>query len=145
MKPIIKKQEDKKDVYFSIYWSKLKKADKYDIASSVPSMGGIYELYYMDDRKKLNLMFMDWVWFGGLRSRLRRLTDSELTFEPEHKRLLVTYDCYYRYALCSSSNDMQDVIFFFGKTHFPDSDFAHSGRYENIFLTEHSPEKIVTI
>lgn len=145
MDPIILKQEDKSDVYFSVYWSKLRKAEKYDIASVVPSVGGIYELYYMDDRKKLNLMFIDWVWYGGLRSRLRKITDPELIYEPKHKKILETHDCYYRYSLSGSSSDMKDVLYFFGKTHFPENDFEHSGRYDTIFLEEYSPEKIVTI
>ncbi len=145
IEPVIKKREDGRDVYFSVYWSKFRKAEKYDIVTVVPSVGGIYELYYMDDKKKLNLMFVDWVWYGGLRSRLRKITDPVLIYEPEHRKILEQYDCYYRYSMSSSSMDMKDVIFFFGKTHFPDRDFDHSGRYDNIFLTEHSPEKIVTI
>lgn len=145
MDPLIVKQEDKREVYYSVYWSKFRKAEKYDIASAVPSVGGVYELYYMDEKKKLNLMFIDWVWYGGLRSRLRKITDPELIYEPRHKKILETHDCYYRYSLSSSSNDMKDVLYFFGKTHFPEDDFEHSGRYDTIFLEEHSPEKIVTL
>ncbi len=145
MEPVIKKKEDNKEVFFQVYWSLLKKADKYEISSSVPSLGGIYELYYMDEKKKLNLMFIDWVWYGGLRSRLRRQTDSVLIYTPEHKKILENYDCYYRYSLSNSSKDMMDIIYFFGKSHFPDQDFEHSGRYDTIYLTEHSPQKIVTV
>jgi len=143
--PTIIKKVDKREVFFSIHWSVLKKADKYDISASVPSIGGIYELYYMDEKKKLNLMFMDWVWYGGLRSRLRRLTDVTLIYTPEHKKILENYTCYYRYSLSNSSNDMMDIIFFFGKSHFPNRDFEHSGRFDTIYVTEHSPQKLITL
>ncbi len=145
MEPVIKKKEDSREVFYQVYWSVLQKADKYTISSSVPSLGGIYELYYMDEKKKLNLMFLDWVWYGGLRSRLRRQTDAALIYTPEHRKILENHDCYYRYSLSNSSNDMMDILYFFGKINFPDREFDHSGRYDTIYLTEHAPQKIVTV
>ena len=57
IEPTIEKLEDIDAVYYTVRWSNLRKADKYDIVKMVPSVSGIFELYYMDDKKKLNLFF----------------------------------------------------------------------------------------
>ena len=41
---------------FCLYWSHLMEADKYSVSQKIPSVSGIYELYYEDDEKKLNLL-----------------------------------------------------------------------------------------
>ena len=48
LKPIIIKEEDKSDVYYTLTWTALTRADKYKITTSVPAIAGMYELYYMD-------------------------------------------------------------------------------------------------
>ncbi len=142
---IIKRLKDN-DVYFTILWSELKKAEKYKINASVPAESGVFELYYMDDSKRLNLMYIERVWFGGLRSTIRKLTDPELEFDPKWKEILSKYDCYYRYTLSASSRDMEDVLFYFSEVLFPGSDrCTSSGRYINIFLNEESPENFDTV
>ena len=70
-KPIVKKLVKKKNAYFTVSWSRLKKSDKYDIIKSVPSEAGIYELYYMDEKEKLCLFYLGKSWYGGLRNELR--------------------------------------------------------------------------
>ena len=145
-KPEIKKQEDSGNVYYIVNWSALQKADKYDIIKTVPSVSGIYELYYMDEKKKLNLFYVSKAWYGGLRHSLRKLTDPELVRDPARHKVLNDYDCYYRYSLTNSYADMSDIIYFFARTYFPPSVKAeHSGRYIDIFVDEHSPDKIITI
>lgn len=146
MKTIINKRIKDENVYFTVLWSELKKAEKYKINASVPSESGVFELYYMDDSKRLNLMYIERVWFGGLRSSIRKLTDPELEFDPKWKEILSRYDCYYRYALSSHSRDMEDVLFYFSEVLFPGSDrCTSSGRYLNIFLNEESPENFNTV
>ncbi len=142
---IVKRVKDG-DAYFEVRWSGLKKAQKYDINASVPAESGVFELYYMDDSKRLSLMYIERVWFGGLRSTIRKLTDPELVIDPNWKSVLTEYDCYYRYALSDSNKDMEDVLFYFSEVLFPKKNrCADSGRYRNIFLTEESPEKFDTV
>ena len=144
-KTIIKRVKDG-DAYFTVLWSELEKAGKYKINASVPAESGIFELYYMDDSKRLNLMYIERVWFGGLRSTIRKLTDPELEFDPKWKEVLLRYDCYYRYTLSASSRDMEDVLFYFSEVLFPGSDrCTSSGRYTNVFLIEESPENFDTV
>lgn len=146
MKTSIIKRVKEDDAYFTVLWSELKKAEKYAINASVPAESGIFELYYMDDSKRLNLMYIERVWFGGLRSTIRKLTDPELEFDLKWKEVLFRYVCYYRYTLSAKSRDMEDVLFYFSEVLFPGSDrCTSSGRYKNIFLNEESPENFDTV
>ena len=146
MEPRIQKKVDEGNAYYTVYWSKLEKADKYRIISAVPAEAGIYELYYMDNHKQLNLMRMSRVWYGGLRSRLRRNTDIELLEDSPLKEKLSEYDCYYRYTIIRSFGDMQDILFFFaGRLKPGDTTVPDSGRYIDIYVEEWSPDKVVTV
>ncbi|MBN1698480.1 MAG: hypothetical protein JW881_13275 [Spirochaetales bacterium] len=146
MQPVVEKRERDESVYYTIRWSRLTKVDKYTIASAVPAVGGIFELYYEDVKKKLNLFFVSKAWFGGLRNQIRKQTDPELEDDPYRKNILNTYPCYYRYTMLESSSDMADILFFFAQTYFPHKMKAEdSGRYEQIFIKELSDDKIVTI
>lgn len=130
-------------VYFSIYWSPLKKADRWSIATSIPAVGGVFELYWKDDHQHLRLFTVGNARYGGLRSEIRRLTDSELAEEPKMAALLADKEIWYRYSISNSSNDMADVVWFFRKTYFPENPaVSHSGRYKKIYVKEISPDKV---
>lgn len=147
MKPVISREAEGDCVYFTVRWSRLTLADKYRIVTGVPSVAGIYELYSMDEKKKLNLFHVASVWFGGLRNELRARTDPELEQDPVRRRILEERDCYYRYSLIENSDDMADILFFFDRTYFPGNEprFQPSGRYVHIHVKELSDDKIVTI
>ena len=146
-KPVTAKLEDSRgSVYFTIVWSPLAKAEKYHIIKSVPSDAGIYELYSMDPKGKLNLFYFGKSWYGGLRNQLRFRTDPELETDLKRREVLSKYDCYFRYSLLGNNDDMTDVLFFFAQTYYPGSTlYKPSGRYENVFVKEESSDKIVTI
>lgn len=145
-KPIVQKREKARNVYFTVSWSRLRKSDKYEIVKSVPSDAGIYELYYMDDKGKLCLFYVGKSWYGGLRNELRVRTDVELEIDAARKAILEEYDCWYRWSLISSSDDMADILFFFAQTYLPGLKSVHpSGRYEHIYVNEQDADKIVTI
>lgn len=134
--------------YFTLYWSPIEKADKYSIVTKVPAVGGIIELYYLDDKKKLNLFMITRSWYGGLRSTLREHTDPILEEDPYRLSILEKYkdSVYYRYSMCESHPDMIDVVFFLSETYASGSPGTiHSGRYEKIFLNEIDGNKMVTI
>jgi hypothetical protein len=146
MKPVITKQVEDGVAFFTVRWSPLRKAEKYDIVRHVPSMAGFFELYYMDTNKTLHLFYVSRVWIGGLRSRLRKLTDPDLEDDPKRKHILETRDCYYRYSLSESFMDLTDVFFFFSETYYPHTSTAEdSGRYDEIYVKEVSSEKLITI
>mgnify|MGYP000980731582 CR=1 FL=1 len=63
LKPIIIKEEDKNDAYYTLTWTALTRADKYKVTTSVPAIAGMYELYYMDTHKRLNLLAITHAWY----------------------------------------------------------------------------------
>jgi hypothetical protein len=100
----------------------------------------------MDAHHRIHRMFMTRVWYGGLRAQLRRDTDPELVTDDRLRHILESYTCYYRYTLSENFMDMVDILYFFASAHLPDRKVpSHSGRYEQIFLEEVAPDKIVTI
>ncbi|MCL2237067.1 MAG: hypothetical protein FWC05_02290 [Treponema sp.] len=135
------------DVYYFVQWSPLCKADKYDIISRVPSLAGVFEIYWMDEKKRLRLFVVGQTNYGGLRSEIRRITDPELCKNDENaKKILEEKEIWYRYAPTDSANIMADVIWFFMQTYFPEKENnKHSGRYENVFLKESAPDKLLWV
>lgn len=111
-------------------------------------MGGLAELYYMDDHGKLNLFCVTRTWYGGLRAAIRAMTDPELEKDPARHRILEDHPgkIYYRYTLTESLKDMNDILFFFMQTLSPGTDaIKDSGRYAHIYLNEIDPQKLTTV
>ena len=133
-------------MHFTVRWSVLKKADRWDIAKSVPAVGGIYEIYWMDDHQHLRMLMVGHARYGGLRSEIRRLTDPELTQNPRLSAILDEEEIWYRYAPTNSAADMADLVWYFRKTYFPeDPGVSHSGRYKRMFMNESAPDKVAWV
>jgi len=135
------------DAYYSVEWSPLSKADRYEIITKVPALAGVFEIYWMDEDNHLRLFNVGKTDYGGLRSELRRLTDPELCKDNEKTRkILDEKEIWYRYTLTDSSNVMADVIWFFMQTYFPEkTSLKHSGRFNNIYLKESAPDKLIWV
>jgi hypothetical protein len=145
-KPIVQKLVRGAAAYFTVSWSRLSKSDKYDIIKSVPSEAGIYELYYKDEKDKLCLFYVGKSWYGGLRNELRARTDVELEKDPARRAILDEKNCWYRWTLISSSDDMADILWFFAQTYLPGTlSVKASGRYERVYVKEIDADRIVTI
>lgn len=147
MEYLIKGEEYRGDGYFTVSWSPFAKADKYEIVTKVPAVGGIAELYYMDLEGKLNLFCLQRSWYGGVRSMIRERCDASLEKDPYRLSVLVKWRdrLYYRYSRSESAPDMADVMFFFMETYSPGSGVCeHSGRYNRIFLKEIDTGKLTT-
>lgn len=141
--PGISAKVKKGEAYYTVVWSPLKKADKYEITLKVPSVAGLYELYRMDKEKKLNLLAVTHAWYGGLRSQLRAAVDPELTEDPVRKAQIENAELYYRYAPSDSLDNILDVVWFLHSTYFPDDvRVDHSGRYSRMYLSEKAPDKL---
>jgi len=147
MKCGITAMEKKGDVYYYVNWSPLAKADRYDIISKVPSVAGIFEIYWMDENKRLRMFVVGQTNYGGLRSEIRRITDPELCKNDEKARkILEEKEIWYRYSPTDSAKVMADVIWFFMQTYFPEkTNIKHSDRYENIFVKESEPDKLMWV
>lgn len=138
---------DEDDGYFTVHWSPFALADKYDIVTHVPAIGGIAELYFMDEKGKLNLFCLQRSWYGGLRSMLRERCDASIEKDPYRLSVLVKWRdrLYYRWTSSDSKKDMDDVMFFFVATYAPGaSHIEPSGRFSKIYVKEIETGKLVT-
>jgi len=140
-------KEKKGDVHYFVYWSPLRIADKFEIHAKVPSVAGVFEIYWMDENRRLRMLFVGQTNYGGLRSEIRRLTDPALCMNNDKvKKILEEKEIWYRYVPTDSAKVMADVVWYFMKTYFPENTPAeHSGRYENIYLTESAPDKLTWV
>jgi hypothetical protein len=142
----IKVQEKGTDVFYYIHWSPLSQADRWTINAKVPSVAGIYEIYWMDDHQHLRLLSVGNTHYGGLRSELRRLTDPELVDDKKAKKILEEEEIWFRYVPSNSAAAMADVVWFFRQTYFPENPgVSHSGRYRKIFMKESAPDKLIWV
>ena len=139
--------EKKGDIYYFVQWSALSKADRYEIIKKVPAVAGIYEIYWMDDKNRLRIFTVGKTDYGGLRSEIRRITDPELCRGDDSARaILEEKEIWYRFTTTNSSKIMADVHWFFMQKYLPEDTTAkHSGRYENIFLKESAPDKLLWV
>ncbi len=145
MEFILQKSVKNKNVFYILKWSKIAEAERHDIIHHVPSVSGIYELYYQDIKKQLRLFFVSIAWYGGLRNAIREKTDLDIEIDKNRREILEKYKCFFRYSASNSFNDLKDVLFFFTETYFPGRTLKdHSGRYENIHVEEVSEDKIIS-
>jgi len=135
------------DIYYYVNWSALEKAERYAIITKVPSVAGIFEIYWMDEKNRLRLFFLEKTNYGGLRSEIRQITDPELCKTNEKvKKILEEKEIWYRYVPTDSAKIMDDVTWFFMQKYFPENTSVnHSGRYNNIFIKESAPDKLIWV
>lgn len=141
--PKVTVKEKDGEAWYTVVWSALKKADKYEITMKVPSVAGIWELYQMDCEKKLNLLAVTHAWYGGLRSQIRAAIDPDATSDSEKKAVLEKGDLYFRYSMSDSLSALLDVVWFLHSVYFPgDVRVEHSGQFSRIYLSEKAPDKV---
>ena len=132
--------------YFFVQWSPLAIAERWTINAKVPAIAGVYEIYWMDDHNHLRMLAVGNTHYGGLRSEIRRLTDSELALDPKTRETLENEEIWFRYAPSNSVDNMSDVVWFFRSTYFPENPgVEHSGRFKKIFLKESAPDKLIWV
>jgi hypothetical protein len=135
---LVQKEERDGRAYYTITWSALRKAEKYDIQKYVPAMAGVYELYYKDGDGGLKLFYYGKAWLGGLRAIIRELTDPVLLKQrPELLAVVSKHECYYRFTQCGSLPDMEDILHWITVSYKRDGkEFPPSGRYADIRVKE---------
>ena len=133
-------------VHYFINWSPLEIAERWTINAKVPSVAGVYEIYWMDDHEHLRMLSVGQTHYGGLRTEIRRLTDPELAQTPKARQLLEEEEIWFRFFPCNSAPTMADVVWYFRRTYFPENPgVEHSGRYRKIFMNESEPNKLIWV
>lgn len=124
-------------VFYNTSWSPKAQVDRYVITRSVPARSGLFKLYYKDDVGKIHLFYMERVWYGGLRSEIRRASDPLEVSDPARRKVLSKYKCFYRYTIVETKEDMLDLLHAYSELLLPAVDPpASSGRYEKVFIGE---------
>jgi hypothetical protein len=128
--------------YYAITWSPLEPVSRRRINAAVPSMPGIWELYYLKHARIPQILKLGAAWRGGVRHRLRFEADAEQIANRDIRDLLETGDCYYRYTICEIRDDLIDVYSVLQSLRGTDGRPAEpSGRYGEVRIRE--PEEMV--
>ena len=121
--------------FYSVRWSEHQRVNRYRITRSVPARPGIFKLYFKDDAGKYRLFYMERVWYGGLRSEIRRASDPLEVADPLRRKVLNKFNCYYSYTIVESKADMFDIMHAYSEFLLPErTPPGASGRYEKIFI-----------
>ena len=132
-----------RDVFYTLTWSPLTKAEKYQVTTGVPAVAGVYELYSMDAENRLNLLKVAHAWYGGLRGQIREAIDPDAASSAHLRAAALEGALYYRYAPCDSLDALLDVVSFLRNAHFAGAAPAqNSGKYANIHLKERAPDRV---
>jgi hypothetical protein len=143
MEPEVDKLTKDNSAYYAIRWSRLFPMEKWTIRGKIPSEPGIFEVYRYDGGPTAELIGRSRAYYGGLRNTLRGLIDPVSPY-PLNGRLLPEGTQHLaRYSILTSSEDMDDILFFFaGRDEMEDPDQEHSGRYDFIYVKEITPEPV---
>ncbi|QEN07176.1 hypothetical protein EXM22_03920 [Oceanispirochaeta crateris] len=113
---------------YTLNWSPYLEMDRYLIHGVVPSEGGIFQIF-VNKKGQLHLLHSEMSYYGGLRNRLRELIDPLYMGENIHRKTIEDNQCFVRYSIFLSINDMDDVMHFLTGSN-------PSGRYEEILVFE---------
>ncbi|MEX2445161.1 MAG: hypothetical protein WD492_16275 [Alkalispirochaeta sp.] len=135
--PVVVKRVHREIAYFNIIWSPLLPVSRWDINGAVPSMAGIWELYYLENARVPRILKMGRAWYGGLRNEIRTESDPDLPQNAAHRRVLESGDCYYRYTLCEQGQDLTDVYsVLLSHRNVGQPPVTASGRYSDVRIQE---------
>ena len=114
---------------------------RWEINASVPSVAGIYEIYYLESARFPRILKVRKAWYGGLRNEIRAESDPTLPQNAQFRDVLASGECYYRYTVCERSKDLTDVYSVL-VTHrnVAQPGSPTSGRYAEVRIKE--PEKM---
>ncbi len=123
--------------FFAVPWTALNLADRHAIAWEVPSVAGLYQVYWEDERRKLRIFSWGQAWYGGLRGKLAESIDQDHEPLQARKEILEHRRLWYRYVLCESWGDLQDLFCLYEQIFNPNEPPpASSGRFQFLHLRE---------
>lgn len=125
------------EVFFRVPWTPLREADRHEVAMRVPSLAGLFQLYWEDGKKKLHLFSLEPAWYGGLRAKIAEKLDSDFETDPGRKAVLADRKLFYRYVLVDTWDDVKDLMCLYLQIHQPQLGILpSSGRYTRIHIQE---------
>ncbi|SIQ75917.1 hypothetical protein SAMN05920897_11476 [Alkalispirochaeta americana] len=139
---MVSKEVHRGCAYYSIEWSVLETASRSRIIGGVPSLPGIWELYWLEHSRIPRLIKMGRAWHGGVRHTLRVEADPEERINRSCRSYLASGDCYFRYTICENAPDLADVysVLFSLREELRGEGCEPSGRYREVRIQE--PEEM---
>lgn len=126
--------------YFTLYWSKQHKYDRYNVMRVLPELPGIINLQTINEKNKIEDLIYFICWRDGLRLGLAKLLDPMRTKVRGFPQAVNTSNLLYRYCEVNTNMmDMKDILHFLIRAYKPAFNargFPDSGRYKNIFVQE---------
>ena len=138
MIPQVRRQSKDDSAYYTIWWSPLYRLTKDVVTKVIPSVSGIFEIYYDDGSRSLHLLGRSRAYYGGLRNTLRGLIDPDSPYPLNGELLNQDRPHFVRFALTRLTDDMDDVLYFFAIRGGNDEDADDSGRFAMIYVKEES-------
>ena len=138
MTPQVVRKTKNDTAYFTVWWSPLLRLTKDVVTRIIPSQAGIYEIHRDDGGRAPELFGRSRAYYGGLRNTLRGLIDTLSPYPLNGELLDLTRDHFVRYALTRSSEDMDDVLYFYAIRGGNDEEVDDSGRFSMIYVKEES-------
>ncbi len=123
-------------MYFTVWWSPMLPLTKQVISGRIPSLPGVFEIYRNAGARTPELVGRSRAYYGGLRNTFRGMIDSISPYPLNGELLDLTMPHFARYAVTPSSDDMDDILFFFAARVGMEDELDDSGRYEMIYLKE---------
>ena len=136
VEPHVDKRTRDATAYFTIFWSPVVPMTKRVIHGRVPSLPGIFEVYVDEGGRTPVLLGRSRAYYGGLRNTCRGLIDTTSPYPLNGTPLDLTRPHFVRYAVLPSSDDMDDILFFFAARSGMEDEVDDSGRYEMIYVKE---------
>ena len=128
--------------YYTITWSALFPNSRESIAGAVPSLPGIWELYWLEKSISPRILKMGRAWYGGLRSELRVEADGGERRNRHIREYLNSGDCYYRYTICEVASDLEEIYDVLTSIRgLPGPETAPVKRYTEVRISE--PDKMI--
>ncbi len=138
----VKKRERRDRAYFTVGWSPLYPVSRYEIIASVPSMPGIWEIYWLEKSRKPRILKLGAAWHGGLRHSIREQTDPTLPAGMPLRAYLESGDCYYRFTIVESRLDLADLYsVVLSRRPVQQAAAKPTGRYREVRFSE--PDEVV--
>jgi hypothetical protein len=129
----IKRTADAEKISYLVKWSPYYEMDKYLIRNSIPSEGGLYQLFYKHNRL-LHFMTTRMAFYGGLRNTLLEILDPQSSREDPLKRAVLNLPCFTRFALTPYSDDLENLCYYFNGLEVSEK--------RDILVAEHEIKKI---
>lgn len=135
--PQVRKRVSRDRAYFDMTWSPLEPVSRHRINAAVPSLPGIWEVYWLRHSREPVILKMGRAWHGGLRHTLRFECDAGEPVNRDHRDYLASGDCYYRYTICENAADLTDLYSTLVTLRpLPQPEAFPTGRYRDVRLRE---------